>query len=150
MKKITDDVIYIGVDDLDIDLFESQYKVPQGISYNSYLILDEKVAILDTADARKGEEWEENLSKALGERHPDFLVVHHLETVHSSMMAEKLHKYPKIQVVTGYAISQDCLSQFFDMPDIATRCIEMKEGDLLDLGKHKLRFYAAPMVHGLK
>lgn len=146
MKKITDDVIYIGVDDLDIDLFESQYKVPQGISYNSYLILDEKVAILDTADARKGEEWEENLSKALGERHPDFLVVHHLEPDHSSMIAKILEKYPKIQVVTGVR-SVKMLSQFFDTPDIATRCIEMKEGDLLDLGKHKLRFYAAPMVH---
>lgn len=146
MRKITDDVIYIGVDDLEIDLFESQYRVPQGVSYNSYLILDAKVAIMDTADFRKGEEWKANLRKALGDRTPDYLVVHHLEPDHSSMIAEVLEKYPDVQVVTGVR-SIKMLQQFFDTPDIAGRCITMKEGDVLDLGTHKLHFYAAPMVH---
>ena len=146
MRKITDDVIYIGIDDFDIDLFESQYRVPQGVSYNSYLILDEKVAILDTADARKGEEWETNLKKALGERTPDYLVVHHLEPDHSSMIARALELYPDIQIVAGNRATK-MLPQFFNSPDISSRCIEMKEGDVLDLGKHKLHFYAAPMVH---
>ena len=139
MRKITDDVIYIGLDDFDIDLFESQYKVPQGVSYNSYLILDEKIAIMDTADARKGEEWEANLKKALGERKPDYLVVHHLEPDHSSMIAEVLETYPDIQVVTGVR-SVKMLQQFFDTPDIAGRCITMKEGDVLDLGKQSSIF----------
>ncbi|MBP6948129.1 MAG: FprA family A-type flavoprotein [Bacteroidales bacterium] len=146
MRKITDDVIYIGLDDFDIDLFESQYKVPQGVSYNSYLILDEKIAILDTADAGKGEEWETNLKKALGERKPDYLVVHHLEPDHSSMIARVLEIYPDIRIVTG-ARAAKMIPQFFNTPDIGSRCIEMKEGDVLDLGKHKLHFYAAPMVH---
>ena len=130
MRKITDDVIYIGLDDFDIDLFESQYKVPQGVSYNSYLILDEKIAILDTADAGKGEEWETNLKKALGERKPDYLVVHHLEPDHSSMIARVLEIYPDIRIVTG-ARAAKMIPQFFNTPDIGSRCIEMKRDVLI-------------------
>lgn len=146
IKNISDSVKYIGVDDLDIDLFEGQYVVPEGVSYNSYLILDEKVAIMDTVDARKGEEWKNNLKTALDGRQPDYLVVHHMEPDHSALISWVMKAYPSLTVVTG-SKAVPMLSQFFD--DIAPqgRIMAVKEGDVLSLGKHRLTFVEAPMVH---
>ena len=146
MKKISDSVCYIGVDDLDIDLFESQYKVPEGISYNSYLIMDEKVAIIDTTDARKGAEWKENLSEALAGRTPDYLVVHHMEPDHSSLVAWALEAYPTLTLVASAKAIQ-MLPQFFEGISLEGRTMAVKEGDTLPLGSHCLSFIAAPMVH---
>ena len=143
MKEIANNTLYIGVDDLDLDLFEGQYIVPEGISYNSYLILDEKVAIMDTVDERKGAEWLANLSEALGGRRPDYLVVHHLEPDHSGMIASLLDLYPEIKIVASAKAIQ-MLPQFMDKPFDG---IAVKEGDTLDLGEHSLSFIAAPMVH---
>ena len=137
---------YIGVDDLDIDLFESQYVVPEGMSYNSYLINDEKIAVLDTADARKGEEWKANLKAALGNRQPDYLVVHHMEPDHSALIAWMLETYPGVQLVCS-AQAVKMLANFFDGVDFSGRVITVKEGDTLSLGKHELKFIAAGMVH---
>ena len=144
--KITEKVRYIGVDDLDIDLFESQYDVPNGMSYNSYIILDEKVAVLDTADARKADEWKKNLAEALGGRQPDYLVVHHMEPDHAALVADMLAEYPSLTVVTS-AKALQMLPQFFEGINLEGRTIEVKEGDRLSLGEHTLTFYAAPMVH---
>ncbi len=139
-------VKYIGVDDLDLDLFESQYIVPEGMAYNSYVILDDKVAVMDTADARKGEEWKANLAEALESRKPDYLVVHHMEPDHSSMIAWMLEAYPgTVLVASAKAIQM--LGQFFEGLDLAGRTLAVKEGDVLQLGEHSLRFFAAPMVH---
>ena len=139
-------VKYIGVDDLDLDLFESQYIVPEGMAYNSYVILDDKVAVMDTADARKGEEWKANLAEALEGRKPDYLVVHHMEPDHSSMIAWMLEAYPgTVLVASAKAIQM--LGQFFEGLDLAGRTLAVKEGDVLQLGEHSLRFFAAPMVH---
>ena len=112
MKSISTDIIYIGTDDLSIDLFEGQYKVPQGVSYNSYLILDEKTAILDTVDSRKAEEWLAKLETALDGRIPDYLVVHHLEPDHSSVIAAVAEKYPSMTIVAG-AKALAMIPQFF-------------------------------------
>ena len=101
IKNITEKIVYIGVDDTDIDLFESQYVVPHGVSYNSYLILDEKVAIMDTVDKRKGDEWLENLAKALGNRKPDYLIVQHLEPDHAGNIARAMERYPEMEVVAS-------------------------------------------------
>ena len=139
-------VKYIGVDDLDLDLFESQYIVPEGMAYNSYVILDDKVAVMDTADARKGEEWKANRAEALEGRKPDYLVVHHMEPDHSSMIAWMLEAYPgTVLVASAKAIQM--LGQFFEGLDLAGRTLAVKEGDVLQLGEHSLRFFAAPMVH---
>ncbi|MBR4297954.1 MAG: FprA family A-type flavoprotein [Bacteroidaceae bacterium] len=143
---ITKNIRYIGVDDTTLDLFEGQYIIPNGISYNSYLILDEKVTIMDTVDARKGKEWWENLEAALEGRTPDYLVVQHMEPDHASLVAEVAQRYPKIQVVaTQKAIQMFPL--FFEGADFMERCIAVKEGDTLELGTHTLRFFLAPMVH---
>lgn len=139
-------VRYIGVDDLDLDLFESQYIVPEGMSYNSYVILDDKVAVMDTADARKGEEWKTNLAGALAGRQPDYLVVHHMEPDHSAMIAWMLEAYPGTVLVSSAKAIQ-MLGQFFEGLDLTGRTLAVKEGDLLKLGEHSLRFFAAPMVH---
>ncbi len=139
-------VKYIGVDDLDLDLFESQYIVPEGISYNSYVILDDKVAVLDTADARKAEEWKANLSEALAGREPDYLVVHHMEPDHSALIAWMLEAYPSVELVSSAKAIQ-MLGQFFEGIELAGRTRAVKEGDVLTLGEHSLRFFAAPMVH---
>jgi len=144
--KISDDIIYIGADDKDIDLFESQYIVPNGVSYNSYLIKDEKIAIMETIDDRKTDEWFSNLEKALDGRKPDYLVASHLEPDHSSNIKNLIDKYPEIKIV-GNAKTFAFLPQFFDIPDLEERKIEVKEGDTLNLGKHTLRFIMAPMVH---
>jgi len=142
---ITDSVLYIGVDDKTLDLFESQYIIPNGISYNSYVILDEKVAVMDTADARVTEEWLANLETALKGRVVDYLVVSHMEPDHASNIQRLLEKYPAMQVI-GNAKTFAMIPQFFDV-DITNRSIVVKEGDTLELGKHTLQFFMAPMVH---
>lgn len=144
--KITDTIRYIGVDDLDIDLFESQYVVPEGMSYNSYVILDEKIAVMDTVDARKGEEWKANLTAVLDGRQPDYLVVHHMEPDHASLIAEAVNTYPAMKVVLSAAAAK-MLPNFFEGTDFEGRVLSVKEGDSLSLGTHILQFIAAPMVH---
>ena len=146
MKDISSAVKFIGVDDPDLDLFESQYIVPEGMSYNSYVILDEKVAVLDTADARKGEAWKANLQETLGDRQPDYLVVHHMEPDHSSLVAWALEKYPAMTLVAT-AAALKMLPQFFEGIALEGRTLAVKEGDTLSLGSHTLRFFMAPMVH---
>ena len=143
---ITKNIRYIGVDDTTLDLFEGQYLIPNGISYNSYLILDEKVTIMDTVDARKGKEWWENLETALEGRTPDYLVVQHMEPDHASLVAEVAQRYPNLQVVATQKAIQ-MLPLFFEGADFLERCIAVKEGDTLALGTHTLRFVLAPMVH---
>ena len=144
--KITDTIRYIGVDDLDIDLFESQYVVPEGMSYNSYVILDEKIAVMDTVDARKGEEWKANLTAVLDGRQPDYLVIHHMEPDHASLIAEAVNAYPGMKVVLSAAAAK-MLPNFFEGTDFEGRVLSVKEGDSLTLGTHILQFIAAPMVH---
>lgn len=141
-----DYIKYIGVDDLDIDLFESQYIVPEGMSYNSYLIEDEKIAIMDTADRRKGDEWKANLTAALAGRKPDYLVAHHMEPDHASLIAEVLEAYPELQLVCS-AQALKMLPNFWHGFPFDGRVITVKEGDTLSLGNHTLHFIAAPMVH---
>ena len=143
---ISDTIKYVGVDDLDIDLFESQYVVPEGMSYNSYLIDDEKIAIMDTADRRKGEEWKANLKAALGDRQPDYLVAHHMEPDHSALIAWMLETYPGLQLVCS-AQAAKMLSNFFEGFNFEGRVMTVKEGDTLSLGKHELKFITAAMVH---
>ena len=143
---ISDTIKYIGVDDLDIDLFESQYVVPEGMSYNSYLIDDEKIAIMDTADRRKGEEWKANLKAALGNRQPDYLVAHHMEPDHSALIAWMLETYPGLQLVCS-AQAAKMLANFFEGFNFEGRVMTVKEGDTLSLGKHELKFITAAMVH---
>lgn len=142
---ISDSIKYIGVDDKTIDLFESQYIVPNGVSYNSYLILDEKIAVMDTVDKRKTDEWLQNLESELCGKTPDYLVISHLEPDHSSNIKVLLEKYPDIKLV-GNAKTFNMLPQFFDI-DLSDKTITVKEGDTLDLGTHKLTFAMAPMVH---
>ena len=144
--EITSAIRYVGVDDLDIDLFESQYVVPEGMAYNSYVILDERIAIMDTADMRKKDEWWSNVSNVLGDREPDFLVVQHAEPDHASLIAEVMCKYPQVQVVAT-ATALKMLPQFFGGIDFSERGVPVKEGDTLSLGKHTLQFFVAPMVH---
>ena len=144
--NITNDIKYIGVDDTDLDLFESQYIIPNGISYNSYLITDEKVAVMDTVDARKREEWLQNLDAALGGRQPDYLVVHHMEPDHAGTVAVFVEKYPTTKIVASTRAIQ-MLSDFFEGVDFSDRTIAIKEGDEISLGEHTLQFFMAPMVH---
>ena len=143
---ISDTIKYIGVDDLDIDLFESQYVVPEGMSYNSYLIDDEKIAVLDTADHRKGEAWKANLKAALNGRQPDYLVAHHMEPDHSALIAWMLETYPGLQLVCS-AQAAKMLSNFFEGFDFEGRVMTVKEGDTLSLGRHELKFIGAAMIH---
>lgn len=145
MVTISDSVKYIGVDDKDIDLFENQYVVPEGVSYNSYLIMDEKVCLMDTVDARKTAEWEKNLIDTLEGRKVDYLVVQHLEPDHSGSILKVLELFPDVTIVAN-AKTFSMLPQFFDInPDIKT--LVVKEGDTLSLGAHTLSFVMAPMVH---
>lgn len=137
---------YIGVDDLDIDLFENQYIVPEGMSYNSWLIADSQVAILDTADARLAEEWKRHLTQALADRQPDYLVVHHMEPDHASLVAWAMEQYPAMQIVCSTQAAK-MLPQFFEGIKTDGRVRIVKEGDTLCLGQHTLRFIGAPMVH---
>ena len=143
---ITPNIRYIGVDDTTLDLFEGQYIIPNGISYNSYLILDEKVTIMDTVDARKAKEWWENLEAALEGRTPDYLVVQHMEPDHASLVAEVMERFPNLQVVATQRALQ-MMPLFFEGADFSNRSIAVGEGDTLSLGTHSLRFFLAPMVH---
>lgn len=142
---ITDTIKYIGADDKDIDLFESQYVVPNGVSYNSYVILDEKVAVMDTVDARRREEWLDNLDKALDGRTVDYLIVSHMEPDHAANIQVLAEKYPQMKVV-GNAKTFPMIGQFFDI-DLSERSVIVAEGDTLNLGIHTLTFVMAPMVH---
>ena len=143
---ISDSIKYIGVDDTTLDLFESQYIVPNGVSYNSYLILDEKIAVMDTVDARKTKEWFDNLDKELKERVPDYLIVSHLEPDHSANIQLFTEKYKEAKLVLS-AKAKAMLPQFFNIEGLDEKCIVVKEGEELDLGNHHLRFIMAPMVH---
>lgn len=146
IKNITEKIIYIGVDDTDIDLFESQYVVPNGVSYNSYLILDEKVAVMDTVDRRKSDEWLQNLDTALAGRKPDYLVIQHLEPDHAGTIAIAMERYPEMQVVASDKAVK-MMPQFFANTAFEGRTIGVKEGDTLSLGGRTLHFAMAPMVH---
>ncbi len=143
--KITETIKYIGVDDTDIDLFESQYIVPEGISYNSYVILDEKVVVMDTCDKRKMTEWFENLERELGGRVPDYLVISHLEPDHAGSIGTFCEKYPEAVLVVNDKILK-MLPQFFN-GEFNEKSIVVKEGEELTTGEHTLVFYMAPMVH---
>ena len=145
-KNITETIKYIGVDDLDLDLFESQYIIPNGISYNSYLIIDEEVAVMDTVDARKYDEWHTNLLAALDGRTPDYLVVQHMEPDHAGGMAAIMEEFPAMKIVAS-ARAVQMMPQFFEECDFEGRTIAVKEGDTLSLGAHNLQFAMAPMVH---
>lgn len=136
---------YIGVNDKSIDLFEGQYPVPNGVSYNSYLILDERIAVMDTADARAADEWLKNLELALAGRNPDYLIVSHMEPDHAGSLELAARKYPGMQIV-GSAKTFGMISQFFDI-DLSNRTVTVQEGDEIKLGSRTLRFYMAPMVH---
>ena len=143
---ISESIKYIGVDDKTIDLFESQYIVPNGVSYNSYVIMDEKIAIMDTVDRRGTQGWLENLEAALDGKTPDYLVVLHMEPDHSANVKNLAEKYPTMKIV-GNAKTFTIMGQFFDGFDFSDRSVVVKEGDTLDLGTHKLTFMMAPMVH---
>ena len=143
---ISDAVRYIGADDTTLDLFESQYRVPNGVSYNSYVILDEKIAVMDTVDARKIDEWSSHLADALDGRTPDYLIVSHLEPDHSAGIARFVAQYPQAQIVLSEK-AKAMLPQFFPADDLAPRCRAVAEGEVLPLGTHRLHFVMAPMVH---
>jgi len=139
-------ILYIGADDRELDLFEGQYEVPEGISYNSHIILDDKVAVLDTIDSRKADEWRANLEKALNGRKPDFLVVSHMEPDHSALVKEMIDKYPDMKVVCS-ALAVKMMTRFFGEAVPAERIITVKDGSTLELGEHTLEFFTAGMVH---
>lgn len=146
MTEVTKDIKYIGVDDTDLDLFESQYIIPNGISYNSYIILDEKVAVMDTVDSRKEAEWLEKLAAALAGRQPDYLVVQHMEPDHTGSITAFMERYPEAKIVASARAIQ-MMPQFFEGVDFSANTIAVKEGETLSLGAHTLQFFAAPMVH---
>ena len=146
ISNVTGKIKYIGVDDTTIDLFESQYIVPNGISYNSYLIMDEKIAIMDTADKRKGEEWFANLEEGLEGRTPDYLIVQHMEPDHAGNIAALMAKYPNLKVVASAKAIQ-MMPQFFEDTCFEGKTVAVKEGETLSLGEHTLQFFMAPMVH---
>ena len=143
--KITDSVKYVGVNDTDIALFEGQYVVPNGISYNSYVILDEKIAVMDSVDARYGNLWLENVERALGERTPDYLIVHHMEPDHSASIVHFAKKYPEAKIVSS-AKAFGMMKSFFG-DDFPAKQVVVTEGSKLSLGLHELTFVSAPMVH---
>lgn len=149
MKKditISENIKYIGVDDHDIDLFEGQYVVPNGISYNSYIIKDEKIAVMDTVDRRKSEEWLDNLEKELAGKEPDYLVVSHMEPDHSYNIGVLAEKYPNMKIIGNDKIFE-FMKQFFEISNLDERKIVVKEAEEISLGKHTLQFFMAPMVH---
>ena len=145
-NKISSNILYIGADDKELDLFEGQYVIPEGISYNSYLILDEKVAIMDTIDARKTNEWLDNLAAALNGRKPDYLIVSHMEPDHSANVKRVMEMYPDITIVCT-AQAQKLITRFFGVAPAADKMKLVKDGDTLPLGEHTLQFFTAPMVH---
>lgn len=143
---ISDAVRYIGADDTTIDLFESQYEVPNGVSYNSYVILDKKIAVMDTVDARKTDEWLSNLKAALDGRNADYLIVSHLEPDHSAGIRLFTEQFPQAKLVMS-AKAKAMLPQFFEIPSLEEKCLTAAEGETLSLGSHTLQFFMAPMVH---
>ena len=143
---ISDAVRYIGADDTTIDLFESQYEVPNGVPYNSYIILDEKIAVMDTVDARKTDEWLSNLKAALDGRNADYLIVSHLEPDHSAGIRLFTEQFPQAKLVMS-AKAKAMLPQFFEIPSLEEKCMTVAEGETLSLGSHTLQFFMAPMVH---
>lgn len=145
MTNVTNDIYFIGANDSNIDLFENQYPVKNGVSYNSYVIMDEKIAVMDTIDKRCGDEWHKNLEEVLGSRQPDYLIVSHLEPDHSANIEGAMLKYPSMQLVLN-AKTKAFLPQFFES-DFSDRMVIVKEGDELSLGSHTLVFCMAPMVH---
>ena len=145
MNKITNDIYYIGVNDHQVDLFEGQYDVPNGMAYNSYLIVDEKTAVFDTVDGNFTDEWLDNIKEVLADRIPDYLIVQHMEPDHSANLKNFLAKYPNTTVV-GNAKTFGMIDNFFEGLTIANK-LEVKEGEKLSLGKHELSFVFAPMVH---
>lgn len=146
IKNITKDLRYIGVDDSGQQLFESQYRTPEGMCYNSYIIIDEKVAVMDTSDSRTLDAWKTNLREALDGRQPDYLIVHHLEPDHASGIAEVCAMYPDMQIVCS-AKAKQMMPLYFEDEALADRVLPVKEGDTLTLGRHTLHFIMAPMVH---
>ena len=144
-KNLTDSIIYVGADDTDIDFFEGQYIVPNGISYNSYIIMDEKIAVMDTVDARKGDEWLANVKEALDGKAPDYLVISHMEPDHSANIFRLLEEYPEMKAVGSAQIFKFAGQFYGEIP--AERRVLVKEGAQLALGSHTLNFVAAPMVH---
>ena len=144
--KITEDIIYAGVNDHQVDLFEGQYKVPNGMAYNSYVILDEKTAVMDTVDANFADEWLENVAKALDGRKPDYLIVQHMEPDHSANIENFVKAYPEATVVANTKTFA-MMKNFFPKMDLAGKKLEVKDGESLTLGKHVLTFVFAPMVH---
>ena len=145
-NRLSDKIFYIGTDDKTIDLFEGQYIVPNGISYNSYVIKDEKIAVMDTVDLRKSEEWFSHLKVVLADRTPDYLVVLHMEPDHAGSIEKFLKTYPSAKVVSNIKVFQ-MITQFFEELDLTNRQIIVDEGDMLSLGEHCLSFVMAPMVH---
>ena len=143
--KVTESILYVGCNDRDIDLFESQYHVPNGVSYNSYVIMDEKIAIMDTTDPRVTEEWLSNVAEVLGDREPDYLVIDHMEPDHAGNIEKLAERYPKMKLVSNAKVFT-MLPQFFDF-DLTDRTVTVGEGDTLSLGNHTLQFFLAPMVH---
>lgn len=143
---ITKDIKYIGIDDAELSIFESQYHLPAGMCYNSYLIMDDKVAVIDTSDQRKTDEWAAKLKDALAGRKPDYLVVQHMEPDHSSGIARALELYPELKIVAS-AKAKHLIGLYFEDLDLSDKVITVKEGDTLELGAHTLQFFAAPMVH---
>lgn len=142
---VTESILYVGCDDKDIELFESQYHVPNGVSYNSYVIMDEKIAIMDTTDPRVTEEWLGKVAQVLGDRKPDYLVINHMEPDHAGNIQKLAEKYPEMVLVSNAKVFA-MLPQFFDF-DLTDRTVVIKEGDTLSLGNHTLQFFMAPMVH---
>ena len=145
-KNITSTIKYIGVNDYDLDLFEGQYIVENGMAYNSYLIMDKHITIMDSVDKRKSEEWLKNIKDILKDKKPEYFVISHLEPDHSSSIDLLLNNYPDIKIVSNAKVFS-LLPQFFDIPNLDVLKYEVKEGDILDLGECKLRFIMAPMVH---
>ncbi|NLB49502.1 MAG: MBL fold metallo-hydrolase, partial [Erysipelotrichia bacterium] len=145
MKRITPDIYYIGYNDNKIDLFESQLPLSHGMAYNSYLILDEKIAIIDSVELPGKDVWFSSIKEILGNREPDYLVIEHMEPDHSGSILEFIKKYPSAKIITNQ-LSLMLLNQFFDY-DFSDRVIVIKEKDKISLGKHSLEFYFAPMIH---
>ncbi len=145
-QDISSNILYIGVEDKNIDLFEGQYDVPDGMYYNSYVIVDQKIAVMDSTDEHKLDEWFSNLQEALAGRTPDYLVVSHMEPDHSAGVAKFIEAYPEAKIV-GNAKTFTILSQFFEIEGLSDKSLVIKEGDTLSLGEHTLTFIMAPMVH---
>ena len=145
VSNFSDSIKFVGVDDREIDLFEGQYKVPDGVSYNSYVIFDEKIAVTDSVDAHKVSEWMTNVENALQGKTPDYLIVHHLEPDHAGGFLEFIKKYPDATIAAS-AKALAFIPQFVKLPE-GTKTLTLKDGDTLSLGKHTLKFIAAPMVH---